>query len=415
MGQVSGVGYVTIDNVSVAGISGIGGVGGGGGGGTPYTQILFTSSSYNFLDPAGGAATQPIGLARVSDTKQLVSYRKTNNNMAVQVVTHSDGVTTSVGSEFVISSNIGNGTITSLANGKTIAMYRNNSDSGRPYVRVMSVTGSSVTFDTAETRLELSIRNINMGNSCILDSDRFLIGYGQGAANPKNIALIQYSGGSLSWNTVTMTTANAATATNAVSVAMDTSTRGLAVCNYRASTVNTEFSANILTVGSGTTISVGTTQRSGTFGIDNFIVQDLICVDDDEYIVAFISKDDWILRFMQISLSGTTISYDTSNIIASAVAVANSDNSCWFIKNPLTVGDVDYFPMVAGDGRAILTSWDNSTSNFSIVDVNNSGVQTWAMNIEPIYDDTQDARFMGAYIEDGINKYVHTVPIEVST
>jgi len=391
---------------------------GSGSNNTSFTNNITTNETYSTLTIGsglgydaiayGGNPQQLFGLSPYGSTYMINTYRNTSDDLQAQVLTHSNGTYTSVGSEITLNTRVGNGAVENLNGANFVAIYRNNNISGNVYARGINASSApTLSTLTSETSL-ISNSSTNINDIEKLTTNKVAYVAGQGGTGNKYAGVVYYNGSTLSGGSNVISTADAGIGGQTMSIAVEDSTHFAVFYTSRSGGVNNTVKAKYITV-SGTVTLSASSESSHTLSTsyDNYSVSNGHFVGSGYYLWAWVSNDDYKLRIMPISESSGSFTFHTADIVTSSAAVStNNDLSIQWSDGP-TSGNDKYYALAAGHGEVFLIKWNTFSDTVTIVDSDDIAVVTENANIKPTAVNTN--HFYVNIVSDSL--YAHKVTI----
>lgn len=265
---------------------------------------------------SGGTIAYPVATYDTNENKVVIAYEDNNNsNYGTAVVGTVSGTSISYGTPVVFQSS----ETTRLAitfdstNNKVLIGYRNDGGSNHGTVAIGTVSGTSISFGSAEV---FNIGNtVDLGMTFDSSNDKFVISYRDNANSSYGTAIV----GTVSGNSMSFGTEVLFSGSNAVqftSITFDSSNNKVVIA-YKDQG-NSQYGTAVVGTVSGTSISFGTPV---VFASSNTVYTD-IAFDSSTNQVGIVWRDNGdadALDFVVGTVSGTSISFGTTIELAGDV------------------------------------------------------------------------------------------------
>ena len=265
----------------------------------------------------GGTIAYPVATYDTNENKVVIAYEDNNNsNYGTAVVGTVSGTSISYGTPVVFQSS----ETTRLAitfdstNNKVLIGYRNDGGSNHGQVAIGTVSGTSISFGSAEV---FNVGNtVDLGMTFDSSNDKFVISYRDNANSSRGTAIVgTVSGNSMSFGTEVIFSGSSAV--QFTSITFDSSNNKVVIA-YRDQG-NSQYGTAVVGTVSGTSISFGTPV---VFASGSNTVYTDIAFDSSTNQVGIIWRDNGdgnALDFVVGTVSGTSISFGTTIELAGAV------------------------------------------------------------------------------------------------
>ncbi len=289
-----------------------------------------TDMTYGSAENFGGVACNLYDICQISTTKFLVLYWQSTATAALKAIVldvGSSGDTITPGSAVVIDTSADATSYvscTTLDSGRVSIFYKKNSTDSKYYVQILSISGSTITTNTA-VNLDANTNSAGTVASCLLTTDTILCVYAPDNADPLVSKIITVSG--------TTPTVNGSNTLNSSSfnygVSLSTISATKAVLNYtwtdgagddKVKIAICSISGTTVTKSSDTQLLTGANQVG--FYLNSAIISPSV-------ILTTVTESTTSIKYYLIYIDGTTISTLASQQITTS---ANGFQSSWVCK-----------------------------------------------------------------------------------